>query len=74
MIIFASPNEINDTLQYFKPGFPEQHLENAGEECFYIFNEVPVFIRLIENGKECEFTNNMKRIFGEQCEKEMQLK
>lgn len=73
MFIFGSENEINDVIQYFKPGFPQQHLGNAGKECFYVFNEVPVFIRLIENGKEYMFTESAKQIFEDDYLKEIRI-
>ena len=47
MIVLGSIDEINDTIQYFKPGFPRQNLETLkANECFYILNGVPVKIIL----------------------------
>lgn len=47
MIVLGSINEINDILQYFKPGFPRQNLETLkANECFYILNGVPIKIIL----------------------------
>ena len=65
MFIFASPNEINDVVEYFRPGFPKQHLESIEKECFYVFNEVPVCLRLIPNGSESDFAECADLIFQE---------
>lgn len=51
MTVKGTIEEINDVLQYFRPGFPNQNLAALmTNECFYILNGVPVKIILMPKG------------------------
>lgn len=51
MTVKGTIEEINDVLQYFRPGFPNQNLAALmTNECFYILNGVPVKIILTSKG------------------------
>ena len=53
MFVQGTIEEINDVIQYFKPGFPIQNLESLNRnECFYVLNQVPVKIILEKERKK----------------------
>lgn len=56
MTVLGTVDEINEVIQYFRPGYPRQNLESLeANQCFYILNEVPVEIVIYKNFdvKEC---------------------
>ena len=59
MLIYTSENELNDVLDCIAPKYPKQHIGIINKECFYVVNEVPVTIRVIQNGSEVEFANEL---------------
>ncbi len=55
MTVIGSIDEINEVLQFLRPGFPRQNLESIkSNNCFYVFNEVPVEIVIYDTYKRKE--------------------
>ena len=65
MFIFASENELNDTIRFLRPDYPEQRLGEITNSCTYILNEVPVEIHPIPNGGEYMFMEYAHKVFNE---------